>query len=385
MIKPAGALCNLACDYCFFSHKTELLNSNKVMPAPVLETFIRDYIASQPDEVVVFTWQGGEPTLAGLDFYRQVVELQKRYCPPGKYIENDLQTNGTLLDAEWFTFLKENRFLVGLSVDGPPELHDLHRRYRNGAPGSTKIRECAPELKARGIPFNTLTAVNRDNAKHPLEVYRYLRDQLGAEHIQFLPVVETCEFETVAPGFWDWNALKSGQEIVTPWSVEPMEYGKFLTEIFKEWFRYDYGKRFIYLFEALLGIWAGYRSPICTLAPSCGGALALDSDGTLYCCDRFCYPAYKLGNIMETPLTELAARNANKIFSRFKAGLPKQCRECEYLFACHGECPKNRFRLTPDGDPALNYLCEGWRYFLGEIKPTMDQLAAQLKAAPRTP
>lgn len=383
MLKPAGALCNLACDYCFFSHKTDMLQSKRVMSQEVLERLIKSYIDSQKDEVVVFTWQGGEPTLAGLDFYKRVVELQHKYCPKGKHVENDLQTNGTLLNDEWFRFLQENRFLVGLSIDGPPHLHNKCRKTHAGHGTAEKVLETAAALREYGINFNTLTAVNRYNSEHPLEVYHYLRDVIQSQHIQFLPVVETREFESTAPGYWNWNEMTAADEwehMVTPWSVRPMPYGKFLTEIFREWYTYDRGKCFIYLFESLLGVWVGYASSLCVMAEECGKAMALDTNGALYSCDRFCYPEYRLGNIMKSSLESMAGSPKQQIFGKLKRALPPMCQACEFLFACHGGCPKNRFALTPEREPGLNYLCEGWRYFLRAVSPELDTMATELKA-----
>lgn len=377
MAKPAGALCNLECGYCFFLHKKELLHSSRIMSETVLENFIRSYIGCQKSGVITFTWQGGEPALAGLDFFRAAVKMQQKYCPPGKYIENDFQTNGTLLTDEWFDFLKQNRFLVGLSVDGPPEIHDL---YRCGS--SRRVGECAAELNARKIPFNTLTAVNDANSRRPLEVYRYLRDVIRSEHIQFLPVAEPRNFTREPPGYWDWEKLKEtggGEDFVTPWSVRPMEYGKFLTEIFTEWIAQDIGRVCVYTFEALLGAWAGFKPALCEMDRKCGTALALDSDGSLYCCDRFCYPVYRLGNILEQNMAELADSRKLKVFGLLKQATAKECKNCEFAFACRGGCPKNRFSLDRAGEPGLNYLCTGWKYFLGKIKPAMEILSAELR------
>ena len=383
MLKPAGALCNLACDYCFFAHKTAMLNSSSIMSIEVLERLIKNYISSQKDDVIVFTWQGGEPALAGLDFFKRAVELQHKYCPAGKYIENDFQTNGTLLTGEWFDFFQANRFLVGLSIDGPPELHDMFRKdhARNGS--AQTVISCAEQLKERAIPFNTLTAVNSCNSEYPLEVYRYLRDVIKSEHMQFLPVVEPRTFTQEAPGYWHWPSLAQADKMsgfVTPWSVRPAQYGRFLTEIFREWYQHDRGRRFIYTFEALLGIRAGFRSTMCTLASECGAALALDSSGALYSCDRFCYPEYYLGNIREKSLEHMVDSVKQNVFRKLKKAVPLECKKCQFFSSCHGGCPKNRFALTANGEPGMNYLCEGWKYFLSQTAPEFDAMAAELKA-----
>ena len=393
MAKPIGPLCNLDCSYCFYLHKQNLLKSTTKwhMSDEVLEHFVKQYIEGQNYEEIIFSWQGGEPTLLGLEFFEKVIELEKKYCPPGKRIENDLQTNGILLDDKWCEFLRKNNFLVGLSIDGPKKLHDKHRVDKKGGPTFDKVFNAAKLLKKHGVQFNTLTTVNRDNAKQPLEVYRFLRDEIQPRAIQFNPVVEVKVFETTAPPFWgSFEFVEIGHpmaqpgneySIVTDWSVNAEDYGDFLCAIFDEWLENDYGQTFVYNFECVISQWMGIDGVMCVFGPICGKGLAIEHDGSIYSCDHFVYPEYKLGNIKDENLADMAFSNQQKKFGFSKGqALPQYCQQCEFLFACHGECPKNRILLTPDGQPGLNYLCSGLKKYFSHIKPSVGKIVEQIKS-----
>ena len=397
MAKPIGPLCNLDCSYCFYLHKQNLLQSSNKwrMSDEILERFIKQYIEGHDHNEVIFSWQGGEPTLLGIGFFEKVIELERKYAPPGKIIGNDLQTNGTLIDEKWCKFLKRNNFLVGLSIDGPKELHDKHRVDNAGNPTFDKVYNTARLLKKHDIPFNSLTTVNRDNAKKPLEVYRFLRDQIKPRAIQFTPCVETKVFEKVAPPFWgSIENLKIGHpmaepgneySIVTDWSVNADDYGDFLCAIFDEWYSRDYGKTFVYTFECTISQWMGIYGVMCAFGPICGKGMAIEHDGSIFSCDHFVYPDYLLGNIKDTHLADMAFSQRQKKFGFSKPGsLPQYCKQCEYLFACHGECPKNRILCTPDGEPGLNYLCSGLKRYFGHVKPYVEKIVEQVKATNKT-
>ena len=396
MVKPTGALCNLDCSYCFYLSKERLLGKPPEwrMSEEVLETYIRQYFEAHNCKEVVFSWQGGEPTLVGLDFYRKVVELQKKYCPPHVRFENDLQTNGTNLTEEWAEFLRENRFLVGLSVDGPKPMHDAYRVDKGGKGSFDRVYRAARLLQKHQVHMATLTCVNRLTGRHPLAVYRFLRDDLGSKRIQFLPVVEPVSFRQTAPHFWNPDAMpvlgapaaRPGSEgsIVEDWSVDPDDWGNFLCAVFDEWVRKDLGEVYVNYFEAMVEIWMGHVSPLCTHAPVCGKALAIEQDGSLYACDRYVYPEYRLGKIGETSLEKMAFSTRQERFGRAKeATLPAYCQRCEYQFACHGECPKNRFIKTPDGEPGLNYLCAGWKRYYKHIDGPLQAIVHRLGATVR--
>lgn len=392
MAKPIGPLCNLDCTYCFYLHKQNLLESSNQwhMADEVLEHFIRQYIQGQGHDVIIFSWQGGEPTLLGLEFFEKIITYEKKYAS-GKQIENDLQTNGVLLDDRWCEFLRKNDFLVGLSIDGPQYLHDKHRIDRAGKPTFDKVYRAAMLLRKHGVPFNTLTTVNRDNAKHPLDVYRFLRDQICPRAIQFNPCVEAKVFETQAPPFWgSMEYPKLGHpmanpgndcSVVTDWSVNADDYGDFLCAIFDEWYAGDIGKTFVYNFECAISQWMGIYGVMCVFGPICGKGLAIEHDGSIYSCDHFVYPEYKLGNIRDKNLADMVFSDQQKKFGFAKGlSLPHYCQQCEFLFACHGECPKNRILRAPDGEPGLNYLCSGLKKYFEHIKPYMEELVAQLKS-----
>lgn len=391
MIKPSGAQCNLDCSYCYYLHKEDLLHQDKTprMGDSMLETHIRQYIEAQTGNEVVFSWQGGEPTLMRLDFFRRVVELQAKYKKPNQRIENDLQTNGTLLDDEWCAFLKQHNFLVGVSIDGPAELHDLYRYNKGGKPTFERVMQAIQLLHKYRIPFSALCVVNRRNARKPIDVYRFLRDQVRPRMIQFIPGLEPNDFRSVAPGAWDWDALpaigtpqaRPGNEdsIVTDWSIDPEDWGYFLTRIWDEWLRRDYGKVFVDQFENVISQMFGYGARQCVSAPVCGRGLALEHNGDLYSCDHFVYPEYKLGNIRQDHEGNLAYSEQQMRFSNAKSDtLPQYCRDCSYIGLCWGGCPKNRFTKTPGGEKGLNYLCFGLKTFYARAMLSKADLARRL-------
>ena len=384
MTKPIGPICNLDCTYCFYLEKEKLVGDGSWRMKPeVLDTYVRQYIEAQPTETVTFAWQGGEPTLMGVDFFREVVSLQKKYGL-GRIIENALQTNGTLLDAEWGEFLHEHRFLVGLSVDGPARLHDAFRVDKGGEPTFDRVMRGLELLHKHQVEFNTLTVVHRRNSKKPLEVYRFLKE-IGSKFMQFIPIVEReaspplkkIGLDLEGPPDHD-RPSSVRQAPVTPWSVRPEEYGDFLIAIFDDWVRTDVGQVFVQIFDVALSNWAGAGSVLCVFAPTCGAAMALEHNGDLYSCDHFVYPAFKLGNLMQSHLGEMAMSDAQRAFGQAKSALPAYCRACNVRFACHGECPKHRFLLTPAGEPGLNYLCKGYKKFFSHIDEPMRMMASLL-------
>lgn len=391
MVKPSGAQCNIDCDYCFYLHKTDLLGHEQQsrMSSELLEQHIRQYIESQTGEEVVFSWQGGEPTLMGLAFFEQVVALEKKYAKPGQRIQNDLQTNGIALDDDWIRFLKRNDFLVGLSIDGPQAIHDTYRKARNGKPTFELVIAAAKKLREAEVPFAALCVVNRTNARHPKEVYRFLADELGTWRIQFNPAVEPRTFKEAAPGKMDFSSApiqdtpraKPGHplSIVTDWSVDPDDYGAFLSGVWDEWLATDFGRVHVNLFETAIAQAAGMPAQTCTQAEFCGKGLAVEHDGEVYSCDHFVYPEYRLGNIEHIHLGDMAFSAAQEKFGMDKRDtLPKQCRECDYLKLCWGECPKNRLIKTRDGEAGLNYLCTGLYQFYEHIGPDVVRILKHL-------
>ena len=380
MTKPIGPICNLDCKYCFYLEKENLYpdTRNWTMPPEVLERYIQQYIAAQPADEVHFAWQGGEPTLLGLDFFRNVMELERKYAD-GKTIHNALQTNATLVDDEWALFLAENKFLVGVSIDGPRELHDHYRVDKGNAPTFDRVMCGLSKLKAYKVEFNTLTVVNRHNSQYPLEVYRFLKDA-GSEFMQFIPVVERQTREAVSDGLVLIQPSFDRVAEVTEWSVEPLAYGRFLTSIFDEWVKQDVGRYFIQQFDVALESWLGMEASLCVFRRTCGSALAMEHSGDIYSCDHFVYPENKLGNITQTALEQLVTSDQQKKFGLDKLNsLPRMCRECEVRFACNGECPKHRFLKTPDGEAHLNYLCAGYKHFFHHIDPFMQFMATELR------
>jgi len=383
LAKPIGPLCNLDCRYCFYLEKQALYPGEVSwrMDGALLEEFVRQYIEAQPGPEVHFAWQGGEPTLLGVDFFQQVVRLQRRYGR-GRPIDNAFQTNGVLLDDAWGEFLAENRFLVGLSLDGPRELHDRYRVDRRQQPTFDAVMRGLEVLKKHEVEFNLLTVINRANAGHPAGVYRFLREA-GGGFIQFIPLVERparpgSPATLAAPPESDQPCEAS--PAVTEWSVEAAPYGEFLCGVFDEWVRRDVGKVFVQIFDVALGNWMGLGSPLCVFAETCGNAVALEHNGDLYSCDHFVYPRHRLGNLRQQALRDLVRSSAQKRFGAAKRDrLPRQCRECPVLFACNGECPKHRFLTSSDGEPGLNYLCAGYRRFFTYIDPWMRAMAGLLE------
>ncbi len=381
MLKPIGPVCNLNCTYCYYLEKKNLYHDtrNFRMKDELLEEFTRQYIASQDVPVVGFVWQGGEPTLLGVDYFIKALEYQKKYAG-NKRIENIFQTNGTLLTEDFCRFFADNNFLVGVSIDGPEHLHD-HHRLTNANKGSFKIvMEGIELLKKFKVEFNTLSVVNRQNSYHALEVYHFLKD-IGSGFIQFIPIVERLASKTT-PDKINLLLPDDPQEAdVAEWSVEPEQYGHFLNAVFDEWVRKDVGKYFVQIFDVTLANWAGERPGLCVFSETCGDATAMEHNGDLYSCDHFVYPEYFLGNIMHNKLKDMATSDRQKTFGKDKRDrLPRYCFECEYRFACHGECPKNRVSTSPYGEPGLNYLCPSYKLFFSHVHPYMQFMAEELKA-----
>jgi len=399
MIKPAGPVCNLDCAYCYYLSKQELLGSTGgtwQLDDDTLETFIRQYIEGQNFKEVVFSWQGGEPTLRGLDFFRKVVALEKKYAPSHMRCENDLQTNGTLLTGEWCEFLREENFLVGLSIDGPRELHDAYRKDKDGTGTFDKVLSAVRLLHKHKVKFATLSCVNRLTGRHPQEVYRFLRDVVRSPWMQFIPIVEPKGFRDTAPQHWPAGHMPvvgtpaarpgTAESVVEDWCVDPDDWGAFLCGVFDEWYRRDIGKVYVHYFEAAVETWMGRVNPLCALAPMCGKGLAMEHDGSVYACDHYVYPEYRLGNVQDASLKEMALSSRQEKFGKSKEGtLPEYCRRCEYLFACFGECPKNRFLRAPDGEPGLNYLCSGWKRFFEHIDGGIRKIVKYLGGTVRIP
>jgi uncharacterized protein len=374
MIKPRGPICNLDCAYCYYLPKERLYpDSDFRMSEELLETLTRQYIEAQPVSEVTFGWQGGEPLLMGLDFFRHAVELQERYRRPGMRIVNALQTNGTLLDDAWCRFFRENDFLIGLSLDGPRELHDAYRVDKGGRGTFERVMEGLALLKEHQVAFNVLTCVHAANADHPLPVYRFLRDEAGTSFIQFIPIVE-----------WDYppegrTGFQEGTE-VTERSVTGHQYGSFLIEVFDEWVTHDVGEVFVQIFDVALAAWLGRPPGLCVFEETCGDAMALEHNGDLYACDHFVEPRYRLGNIQQAPLAQLVGSRRQRRFGLAKRDtLPRRCRACDVRFVCNGGCPKNRLARTADREPGLNHLCEGYKAFFSHIDRPMRMMAAALK------
>jgi uncharacterized protein len=370
LAKPTGSRCNLACDYCFFLKKEQLYPGSEFrMSDQVMESYIRQTIRGQGLPEVTIAWQGGEPTLMGLDFFRRAMAVERKYARPGMRIENTLQTNGVLLDVDWCHFFRENNVLVGLSVDGPRHLHDVYRRDKAGHSVFDQVVRAVRLMQAHGVEFNILCTVNAANSLHPLEVYRFFRDELKTPYLQFIPVVE--------------RASESGAQegtAVTERSVRGEQYGRFLIEIFDEWIRHDVGRVFVQTFDGVLASWLYGRSSLCIFQPTCGQSLALEHNGDVYSCDHYVEPRCLLGNLMKMPLTELVSSARQREFGQAKsASLPHMCCQCEFLFACHGECPKNRVLTTPDGEPGLNWLCAGLKAFFAHTQDSMKAMADLLR------
>jgi uncharacterized protein len=381
LTKPIGPICNLDCKYCFYLEKERLYDPGERwrMSDEVLDSYIRQYIEQQDVPEIFFAWQGGEPTLLGVEYFRQIVDLQRRYAN-GKVIHNAMQTNGTLLDDAWCEFLAAEQFLVGLSIDGPRELHDAYRVDKRQQPTFDAVMAGLQLLQKHHVEFNALTVIHRANSQKPLEMYQFLK-QLGAGYLQFIPLVErkfiadndrlaVLQLDFAEPPASTNNTGASSP--VTPWSVEPAQYGQFLCEIFDDWVCHDVGNVFVQIFDVALRQWMGMQPGVCVFAEKCGKAVALEHNGDLYSCDHYVYPHYKLGNLMNQSLRDMLDSAPQQQFGDAKAdSLPNYCKRCEVKFACNGECPKHRFATTPDGEPGLNYLCPAYKKFFNHIDPFM--------------
>lgn len=371
LAKPTGAICNLDCSYCFFLSKEELYpGSSFRMGDGLLREYLRQLLESHRTAEVTVAWQGGEPTLMGLDFFRRAVELVEQLRRPGQRIEHTIQTNGTLVDDEWAGFFAEHDVLVGISIDGPRSLHDAYRVDKGGKPTFDRVIRGLDRLKAHGVRWNALTTVHRANEAHGAEVYRFLRDDLEAEFIQLIPIVERP-----SPG-----GIPTG-DTVTDRSVSALGYGRFLVEVFEEWVRRDVGRVYVQMFDSTLASFVGVPGSLCVHSETCGTALALEHNGDLYSCDHFVEPEHLLGNIGERHMLELVASPQQQAFGDAKRdSLPAFCRRCDVRFACHGGCPKDRFTTTPDGEPGLHYLCPSYQLFFRQVDRPMRVMAAALRA-----
>lgn len=386
--KPTGAICNLGCKYCFFLSKEALYPGSKFqMDDATLERYISQLFASSPGPEVNVAWQGGEPTLMGLDFFKRSVELAKKYKKPDQSILHTIQTNGTQLNDEWCEFFKKNNYLVGISIDGPKAMHDAYRVTKGGQGTFDEVLRGWELLKKHAVDANILCTVHAANEDHGLEVYRFFRDTLKAEHIQFIPIVERATEETLAVANEGWQErpgakrilYKQSGRLVTERSVNSEKFGRFLIDVFEEWIKADVGRVYVRTFDVALGSWLGQHN-LCIVSPTCGNALALEHNGDVYSCDHYVEPEHRLGNIKDKDLGEMVASPAQRKFGQDKfTTLPKYCKECPVLFACYGECPRNRFIKTPDGQEGLNYLCAGYKAFYQHIQPAMKVMAALLR------
>ena len=389
MVKPAGSRCNLDCKYCYFLSKERMYPESRfAMDDKLLELYIKQYMESQQYPEVNFSWQGGEPTLMGLDFFEKAVRFQQKYARPGTRILNTIQTNGTLLDKKWCSFFKKYGFLVGLSIDGPEEVHDAYRIGKNGKGSFSRVIKGWQLLKDMGVQYNILCCVHAASQDKPLEVYNFFKDELEAQFIQFIPIVERVTPDTLNIADSGWKEpgdkkrvlyTQSG-DMVTCRSVTPKDYGKFLISIFDKWVRNDVGETFVQIFDVALGAWFGKPGGLCIFSPTCGNAMALEHSGDLFSCDHFVEPGYRLGNIKKKGMAELAFSKEQIEFGEHKLkSLTEFCRKCNVRFACHGGCPKNRFKKAPDGEPGLNYLCLAYKTFFNHIDRPMKTMVRLFK------
>ena len=371
MSKPAGSLCNLACKYCYYLEKARLYDhlpqrERYNMSDSTLEEFIRQYLEAQTQPQVLFTWHGGEPLMRPLSFYRRVLALQRRYAR-GHLIDNCLQTNGTLLTDEWCEFFRENNWLIGISIDGPQELHDEYRRARGGQPSFLKVMRGIRLLQKHGVEWNAMGVVNDYNANYPLDVYHFYKEN-GCKYIQFAPIIE------VSP-----SSTKEGEVSMLPFSVTPRQYAHYCCTIFDEWVRHDVGQVFVQLFDSTLARWVGEEPGVCTMCETCGHASVIEANGDVYSCDHFVYPDYLLGNIHHNTITSMMYSSRQVKFGRDKRdSLPGQCLACQWRFVCNGGCPKDRICHTADGVPGLNYLCTAFQEFFAHVAPYMDFMKEEL-------
>mgnify|MGYP002361361836 FL=1 len=379
MLKPAGAHCNLACKYCYYLEKNKLYPTAQrhLMSDEMLEQFTREYIEAQTMNQVLFTWHGGEPLLRSIDFYRKALSLQQKYAG-GRRIDNVIQTNGTLLTDEWCEFFAQNHWLVGISIDGPQPDHDHYRLTAAGKPSWKKVMQGIKLLKKHGVEWNAMAVVNAYNANHPLEFYRFFKEN-GCQFLQFTPIVERLtrhEDGRTLASLADKNEIPLSEA-----SVTPEQWGYFLCAIFDEWVRKDVGKIFVEIFDCTLANWMGISPGICAYSKECGHAGVMEHNGDVYSCDHFVFPEYKLGNIRDHSLIDMLYGEQQQEFSRLKhSSLPRQCKECDMEFACHGECPKNRFMKDKYGDSGLNYLCPGYYHYYQHVAPYMDYMKQELMA-----
>lgn len=379
MLKPAGAHCNLACKYCYYLEKNNLYDKSHrhIMSDEMLEQFTREYIEAQTMPQVLFTWHGGEPLMRSIDFYKKALALQKKYAR-GRRIDNVIQTNGTMLTDEWCEFFAQNNWLVGISIDGPQEYHDHYRLTTTGNPSWQKVIHGIELLKKHHVEWNAMAVVNAYNADHPLEFYHFFKDK-GCQYLQFTPIVERLtkhqDGRTLA-------SLADDKEIpLADFSVTPEQWGNFLCAIFDEWVRNDVGKMFVEIFDCTLANWMGVLPGICAYSKNCGHAGVMEHNGDVYSCDHFVFPEYKLGNIRDHTLIEMLYGDKQHAFSQLKhTSLPRQCKECDMEFACHGECLKNRFEKDKYGEPGLNYLCKGYYQYYSHVAPYMDFMKRELQA-----
>lgn len=385
MVKPSGSQCNLDCTYCFYLHKEDLLQQPKRprMSKSLLELHIKQYIEAQSGPSVEFTWQGGEPTLMGIDFFKQVIAIQNKYKKANQSIFNDIQTNGTLLDDKWCRFIKEHQFLVGLSIDGPALLHDQYRYSKTKKPTFKRVMRAVELLHKHGITFNALCVVNNSNAQQPLEVYRFIRDHVKPQIIQFIPAVDPTEaplepaLNLESPSID--SPIKGEHSAVTDWSVGAKDWGIFLSTIWHEWYQHDFGHVFVDQFENIISMMFGHGAQKCVNSQICGKALAIEHNGDVFSCDHFVYPQYKLGNITKIHQGDLAFSDVQKKFGYAKSNnLPNYCKSCSFLSVCWGECPKNRIIASPTGEPGLNYLCQGLKIFYATAFNARPNLAKKL-------
>lgn len=378
MTKPAGSLCNLACDYCYYTEKSKLYRHTPkhIMSDELLEKFIREYINCQTTPDIYFTWHGGETMMRPLDFYKKVVQLQRKYAG-GRNIVNSIQTNGTLITEDWCRFLHDENWLVGVSIDGPQEFHDEYRKSKTGKPSFRQVMNGIKLLNKFQVEWNAMAVVNDFNADYPLEFYHFFKE-IGCHYIQFTPIVERIFKHP------DGRILASPDEgaeaALADFSVTPEQWGNFLCTIFDEWVRQDVGEYFIQIFDATLANWMGVLPGLCSMAETCGHAGVMEFNGDVYSCDHFVFPEYKLGNIFQRNLIDMMFSDKQLKFGEAKKStLTEQCRNCEFLFACHGECPKNRFASSEDGEPGQNYLCSGYHRFFKHVAPYMDFMKQELQ------
>lgn len=371
MAKPGGAICNLACDHCYYLSKTQLFpGSDFRMSEALLETYTKQYIEAQRVPEVTFVWQGGEPTLLGLDFFEKAIEFQKKYAKPGFKINNSFQTNGTLITSEWAQFFHQHDFLIGISIDGPKEIHNRYRKFHNGSASYDQVVAGLRILQDHQVAVNVLTCVSVNNADRGMEVYRHFRDDLGLEYMQFIPIVER-ENET---GFQEGGKL-------TRRSCTPLQYANFLIEIYNDWIMNDVGRIFVQIFDTTLASWVGERPGLCVFEPTCGLGLVVEHNGDVFSCDHFVEPEHRLGNLLETPLRDLVNSEQQFRFGAAKSDhLTSYCLRCPWLFACYGGCPKNRVRKSPDGEEGQNYLCRAYEEFFSYVNPSMQAMAALIRS-----